>query len=191
MEIESPRFTEDDLRAFFDEVVAYERARPKDGLTLVERLEAASRRLGRAAANIPPGGGRDPQPAGGWTARETLAHIVLVSQVLGWATWAVASGEQDEITIMSFLSLRDVAGQGFAKVSTQELLEIAQGEHLNTMEYLCMADAEALARRAKVGPFELSAEEIGRLLLCAHIELHIEQLESALGAPRSRTGATT
>jgi hypothetical protein len=116
---------------------------------------------------------------------------VLVSQVLGWATWAVASGEEDEITIMSFLSLRDVAGQGFAKVSAQELLEIAQDEHLSLMEYLCMADAEALARRAKVGPFELSAEEIGRLLLCAHIELHIEQLESALGAARRRSGATT
>jgi DinB family protein/adenylate cyclase associated (CAP) protein len=189
MEIESPGFTEDDLRTFFDEVVAYERTRPNDGRTLVERLEAASNRLEQVVGSIGPGGGRQAAPDGGWTARETLAHIVLVSQVLGWATWAVASGEQNEITIMSFLSLRDVAGEHFAKVSAQELLEIAQGEHLSTIEYLCMADAESLARRAKVGPFELSAEEIGRLMLCAHLELHIEQLESALGT-RRRSGAT-
>jgi hypothetical protein len=189
MEIESPGFTEDDLSTFFDEVVAYERIRPNDGRTLVERLDAASTRLERVVGSSGPGGGRHAAPGGGWTARETLAHIVLVSQVLGWATWAVASGEQDEITIMSFLSLRDVAGEHFAKVSAQELLEIAQGEHLSTIEYLCMADADALARRAKVGPFELSAEEIGRLLLCAHLELHIEQLESALGT-RRRSGAT-
>lgn len=190
MEIESPRFTEDDLRAFFEEVVAYEQRRPKDGLTLVERLEAASSRLGTVVRGIAPGGGRNPVPGGGWSARETLAHIVLVSQVLGWATWAVGSGEQDEITIMSFLSLRDVAGDQFAKVSATELLEIAQSEHVSTIEYLCMVDAEALARRARVGPFDLSAEEIARLLLCAHLELHIEQLESALGA-RRRSGATT
>lgn len=184
MEIESPGFTEQDLRAFFDEVVAYEQARPSDGLTLVERLEAASRRLEQVVRTIGPGGGRRPAPHGGWTARETLAHIVLVSQVLGWATWAIASGEQDEITIMSFLSLRDVAGEHFAKVSMQELLEIAQSEHLATIEYLCMADAEALSRRAKVGPFDLSAEEIGRLMLCAHIELHVDQLVAALGTSR-------
>jgi len=190
MEIESPNFTEDDLRAFVDEVVAYERSRPKDGLTLVERLEAASRRLGEVVAYIAPGADRNPAPGGGWNARETLAHIVLVSQVLGWATWAVASGEQKEITIMSFLSLRDIAGDHFSKVSPRELVEIAQAEHLSTIEYLCMADAEALARRARVGPFDFSAEEIGRLLLCAHIELHIEQLESALGT-RRRSDVTT
>ena len=189
MEIESPGFTEQDLRAFFDEVVAYEKTRPRAGLTLVERLEVASRRLEDAVRAMGPGGGRQPAPDGGWTARETLAHIVLVSQVLGWATWAVASGEQDEITIMSFLSLRDVAGEHFAKVSAKELLEIAQSEHVATIEYLCMADAEALARRAKVGPFDLSAEEIGRLMLCAHIELHIDQLMAALGTPR-RTEAS-
>ncbi|MGH2689788.1 MAG: hypothetical protein ACRDKW_13435, partial [Actinomycetota bacterium] len=82
MEIESPNFTVDDLRAFVDEVVAYERSRPKDGLTLVERLEAASRRLGEVVAYISPGADRNPAPGGGWNARETLAHIVLVSQVL-------------------------------------------------------------------------------------------------------------
>src|SRR5205809_377796 len=85
------------------------------GRALVERLEIASRRLAQVAGSIGPGSGRQPAPDGGWTARETLAHIVLVSQVLGWATWAVASGEQDEITIMSFLALRDVAGEHFAK----------------------------------------------------------------------------
>src|SRR5207249_1626473 len=94
LQIESPGFTEDDLRVFFNEVIAYERTRPRDGLTLVERLEAASRRLAQVVGSIGPGGGRQPPVGGGWTARETLAHIVLVSQVLGWGTWAIASGER-------------------------------------------------------------------------------------------------
>ena len=46
MKIESTGFTEEDLKAFLQETVAFERTRAKDDLTLADRLEAAlARRL--------------------------------------------------------------------------------------------------------------------------------------------------
>ena len=41
MKIESTGFTEEDLKAFLQETVAFERTRAKDDLTLADRLEAA------------------------------------------------------------------------------------------------------------------------------------------------------
>ena len=59
---------------------------------------------------------------------------------------------------------------------------IARTELTSSIEFLCMADADQMGRLGKVGPFELTAEEIGELLLCGHLELHVDQLERSLGA---------
>ena len=114
MEIESPSFTEQDLRDFFGEVRNYEDARPLDGLTVVERLEASLGRLEELVTfmGVLPPPEQTEQTARDWTPREVLAHIVLFSQVLGWGMWAIGSGEQDEISLMSFLILRDGAPLG-------------------------------------------------------------------------------
>ena len=184
MEIDSTSFTEQDLRDFFAEVRNYEDARPSDGLTVVERLEASLGRLGELVTFmgvLPPPEQTD-QTARDWTPREVLAHIVLFSQVLGWGMWAIGSGEEDEISLMSFLILRDVSGAQFARVPADELLAIARTELTSSIEFLCMADAGQMGRVGKAGPFELTAAEIGELLLCAHLELHVEQLERSLGA---------
>lgn len=192
MEMESPSFTEQDLRAFIDEVVAYEEHRQLDGLTVVERLGAGIDRLGALVALMGPGRagqpaspatagpGPDRGSAKAWNAREILAHIVLVSQVLGWGMWAVGTGEQDEISLMSFLNLRDISGSTFAGMAARELLAIARHEITTAIEYLCLASPEEMGRVGRVGPFELTAEHIGQFLLCAHMELHIDQLERAL-----------
>ena len=45
MKIESTGFTEEDLKAFLQESVAFERTRAKDDLMFADRLEAASARL--------------------------------------------------------------------------------------------------------------------------------------------------
>ena len=184
MEIESSSFTERDLRDFFAAVRTYEDARPVDGLTVVERLEASLGRLEELVtfmAVLPPPE-QTVQDGKDWTPREVLAHIVLFSQVLGWGMWAIGSGEEDEISLMSFLILRDVSGAQFARVPADELLAIARTELTSSIEFLCMADADQMGRLGKVGPFELTAEEIGELLLCAHLELHVDQLERSLGA---------
>ena len=75
-----------------------------------------------------------------------------------------------------------VSGAQFARVPADELLAIARTELTSSIEFLCMADAGEMGRVGKVGPFELTAEEIGELLLCAHLELHVDQLERSLGA---------
>jgi hypothetical protein len=184
MEIESPSFTEEDLRCFIAEVRDFEDGRPLDGLTVVERLEASLNRLEELVtfmAVLPPPEQLD-SSVKEWTSREVLAHIVLFAQVIGWGMWAIASGDQDEIPLMSFLILRDVSGAKFARMAPDELLAIARTELTSSIEFLCMADASQMARIGKVGPFELTAAEIGEMLLCAHLEIHVAQLQGSLGA---------
>ncbi len=184
MKIESPGFTEADLQGFYEEVIAHEQRRPADDLTLADRLEAASDRLEELVGEMVEGG--DGSEPGGeeWNAREVLAHIGLISQLYGWITWAIATGEQAEIDLTSIVTLRDVAGAQRAQLPARELLAMAQTEHRDTIEFLRSVDPQALKRRAKVGPFDMSAEEAARLPLCAHLELHVRQLEEALLASR-------
>ena len=47
--------------------------------------------------------------------------------------------------------------------------------------YLRSADAEAMQRRAVLYEgFSMSAEEIAAMPLCAHLEIHLDQLERTL-----------
>jgi hypothetical protein len=192
---ESASFTEQDLNGFFREVRAYEDSRPFDGTTVVERLGRSLDRLEELVLfmDLLPAGG-DAPPGWGvareWGPREVLAHIVLMSQVLGWGMWAVGSGEQDEISLMSFLSLRDVSGQHFSRLQPAELLDMARTELTSSIEYLCLADADEMGRVGRVGSLELTAAEIGELLLCAHLEMHVDQLERSLQGARPATPPT-
>lgn len=184
MNVESMSFTEQDLYAFIREVIDYEVSRPLDGLPVTDRLEVASDRLAEVVGRMGDGARGVVE---GWSPKEILAHITLVSQVFGWATRAVGNGEQTEIDVTSFLLLRDLAGMGFAELPVAELLAIARAEHRSTIDYLRSADPEALERRARVYPFPLSVEQIAQFHVCAHLELHIEQLQEAL-EPRSALG---
>jgi hypothetical protein len=58
---------------------------------------------------------------------------------------------------------------------------MAQRDHQRTIAYLRSADAAALQRRAVLDEgFSMSAEEIAQLPLCAHLEIHLDQLEGTL-----------
>jgi hypothetical protein len=175
--IESTSFDEDDLHAFIHEVVAYEKARPLDGLPVPDRLERVSERLSDLATFV---GTADAAPAGEWTPREIVAHMVLVSQVFGWAAVAVGEGEQTAIDVLSFLRLRDAAGATFAELPLDDLVHMAIAEHEALVGYLRYAGPEALARRATVYPFPMGPEQIALFHVCAHVEMHIAQLEQAL-----------
>ena len=179
MHTHSPSFNEDDLYAFVQEVIEYEKARPLDALSIPDRLEKASERLAAAAGRI--GSRADEARDGEWTPREIVAHITLVSQVFGWAAWAVGEGEQTGIDVLSFLRLRDLAGSGFSELPLEELIHIAVSEHEAAVGYLRYASPEALARRANVYPFPMGPEQIVQFHICGHVEMHVEQLERALG----------
>jgi hypothetical protein len=183
LDSESSFSAEQDLKSFLDELRQYENRRIQDGSTVVERLERSLARLQELTLFVeltPPVYGQ----SDGWSPREILARTVLMTQVLGWGMWATGSGEQDEVSLSSFLSVHDVSGRQFAEMAPEELLDMARTELTNSMEYLCMADREEMARVGRVGPFELTAAEIGELLLCAHLEMRVEQLERSLQLQR-------
>jgi len=178
MKIESTGFTEEDLKAFLQESVAFERTRPKDDLTLADRLEAASARLTRLVEEMPPAEA-GAESGDEWTSKDVLIHIGLLSGLYAWITEAIATQAQAEIDLMSFFSLRDVAGAQRLELPVAELLTIAQTELDQAAGFLRSTTPSALQRRAKVGPFDLSAEEVARLGLCAHVESHVQQFEIA------------
>jgi hypothetical protein len=93
----------------------------------------------------------------------------------------VGKGEQTEIDVLSFLRLRDLAGAGFAELPLDELVHMAITEHETLVGYLRYASPEALARRATVYPFPMGPEQIALFHVCGHVEMHVAQLEQALG----------
>jgi hypothetical protein len=172
--IESPAFTERDMRAFLVEAVDYERRR------LADRLEAASARLGKLAPTLtlPQ---REREESEGWNAQEILAHIAVLSKFYGVLTSRVGSGKVSQIELLEAVQSRDPAGEQLSSLPPDQLLAMVQRDHQRTIAYLREADAEAMQRRAVLYEgFSMSAAEIAQLPLCAHLEIHLDQLERTL-----------
>ena len=174
MRIESPAFTEREMRAFLDEAVDYERRR------LADRLEADSARLGKLAPTLtlPQ---RGSEPSEGWSAQEILAHIAVLSKFYGTVIYRVGSGKLSQIELLEAVQSRDPAGEQLSSLPPDQLLAMAQRDHQRTIAYLRSADAAAMQRRAVLYEgFSMSAAELTALPLCAHLEIHLDQLERAL-----------
>jgi DinB family protein len=170
--IESPAFTERELQAFLDEVVDHERQRT------AERLEADSTRLAALVTQglITRGDGQRE-----WSGHDVLAHIAVLSKFYGVLIHQVGSGKRTEVDLLEQVQNRDVAGDQLSSLSPEQLLAIAQRDHQRTASYLRSADADAMQRR--VGLYEgftMSALEIAQLPLCAHLEVHLDQLERTI-----------
>ena len=182
--IESPAFTEREMRGFLDEFVDYERLR------LADRLEAASQRLAEIVQGFPApsplagegrGGGSASARGQDWSGQEVLAHIAVLSKFYGVLTSRVGSGKVSQLDLLPQVRDRDVAGEQLSSLPPHELLAMAQRDHQRTIAYLRSADAEAMQRRAVLDEdFSMSAEEIAQLPLCAHLEIHLDQLEGTL-----------
>jgi hypothetical protein len=172
--IESPAFTEREMRAFLDETVDYERLR------LAGRLEADSARLAELvpALTVPQRGRESPE---GWSGHEILAHIVVLSKFYGVLTSRVGSGRLSQVELLEAVQSRDPAGEQLSSLPPDQLLAMAQRDHQRTIAYLRSADAAAMQRRAVLYEgFSMSATEIAQLPLCAHLEIHLDQLERTL-----------
>ena len=167
MKIESPDFTEVNVRAFLEETLEHERLR------LADRLEADSARLkALVERGISTGDGDR------WSGQEILAHIVVLSKFYGVLTSQVGSGKLTEADLLGAAQARDVAAEPLLSRPATTLLEMAQREHRRTIAYLHGANALDLARRATLlGGIAMSAQEIATLPLCAHLEIHLNQLE--------------
>ncbi|HXN00819.1 MAG TPA: hypothetical protein VN973_02895 [Candidatus Dormibacteraeota bacterium] len=174
MRIESPAFTEREMRAFLDEAVDYERRR------LADRLEADSARLGKLAPALTlPQRGRGNSE--GWSGHEILAHIAVLSKFYGTVIYRVGSGKISQVELLEAVQSRDPAGEQLSSLPPDQLVAMAQRDHQKTIAYLRMADAVAMQRRAVLYEgFSMSAAELAALPLCAHLEMHLDQLERTL-----------
>jgi len=177
MRIESPDFTEREIRGFLDEFRDHERRR------LANRLEAASTRLAELVKglSVPSPSARGSTRGDEWSAQEVLAHIAVLSKFYGVLTCRVASGKITELDFLPQVKDRDVAGEQLSSLPRDQLLAFAQRDHQRTIAFLRSTDAEAMRRRAVLYEgFSMSAEEIASMPLCAHLEIHLDQLERTL-----------
>ena len=170
MKLESPDFTALNVEAFLAEMLDHERHR------LADRLEADSARL----AALVQAGVHDRRDGDAWSGQQVLAHIVVLSKFYGMLTSQVGAGKLTEVDLLGAAQARDVAADPLLTLPPEKLLSLAQRDHQRTVAYLRNTNGMDLARRANVlGSFTLSAQEIATLPLCAHLELHLEQLEGA------------
>jgi hypothetical protein len=96
-------------------------------------------------------------------------------------TARIGSGKLSELELLPNVKDRDVAGEQLSSLPPDQLLAFAQRDHQRTIAYLRSADAEAMRRRAVLYEgFSMSAAEIAAMPLCAHLEIHLDQLERTL-----------
>jgi hypothetical protein len=157
------------MRAFLDEVTEHERRRT------IDRLKASSAALTEIVAGGIEHGGNGEQ---GWTGHDVLAHIAVLSKFYGMLTYQVGTGKVSEVDLLENVRARDVAGEQLSWLTDAELLKVIERDHDRTIGYLEAADATAMHRRATVyDGFSMSALELAMLGLCAHLEIHLEQLK--------------
>ena len=172
MRVESTGFTGQDLERFLEELVE------RDREVLVQRLQRASARLAELAPRVPE---EPPSDSPTWNAREVLAHVAVLSKFYGVTAYRIGRGELAELDLAGQVALRDVQGERLARLPAAELLAMAQADHRRTLDWLARASPPELRRRCDMGGgLSMSAEEVLRLPLCAHLEQHLEQLEAAL-----------
>ena len=171
MEIESAAFTIADLNAFLDEMQNHDRH------LLANRLESASRRLGEIGARVNAGRGDGKE----WSDHELLAHIATLSKYYGVLVHRVAGGQITELNLLDSVHARDAAIDQAAELPPSDLVRMALTDHERTIKTLRAADPTALRRPIRIdGETTMTAEELARLPLINHLEMHIEQLERSL-----------
>lgn len=170
MKIESTAFTPTDVQGFLDEFLDHDRR------LLVDRLEKASARLAALGPRITSGHGD-----GGWSSHEVLAHIAVLSKFYGVLVHKISSGQMTELNLLENVNVRDVAGEQMARLDPAELLRMALSDHRRSIDTLRAVEPRALRRAARLEDGTMmTAEEIARLPLVTHLELHLEQLERSL-----------
>jgi hypothetical protein len=170
MKLESTTFTRSDVEQFLQEMLDHDR------LALADRLEKASARLAEIGPRVKAGRGE-----GEWSEHELLAHIAVLSKFYGVLVHKISSGQMTELDLLENVNLRDVVGDQMAQIEPAELLRMALSDQARTLKLLRSAGASSLRRVAKQENGELiSAEEVARLPLINHLEMHVDQLERAV-----------
>jgi hypothetical protein len=170
MKIESTGFTRADVEQFLDEMLDHDRN------LLADRLEKASARLAELGPRVRAGGGGDE-----WSQHELLAHISVLSKFYGVLVHKISTGQMTDVDLLENVNLRDVFGERLAQLEPAELLGMALADQARTLKLLRSVEPSSLRRKARLETGEMiSADEIARLPLVNHLEMHVDQLERAL-----------
>jgi Mycothiol maleylpyruvate isomerase N-terminal domain len=171
MKIESPAFTLDDVKAFMDTYLDRERN------LLADRLERASARVATLAPQIQ----SEPSGEADWNAHELLAHLAVLSKFYGVLVHRISTGQPLNMDLLQAVQLRDNAGKQMSELAPDELARMIATDHERTIKALRSTDPMNLRRTAELGDgITMTAEEVARLPLISHMEMHIEQLEKLL-----------
>jgi DinB family protein len=174
MKLESPAFTMDDVRNFMDTYLDRERH------LLANRLQKISNRLKELGPRVrAEPDGEDAE----WNAHEILAHIAVVSKFYGVLVHRIASGKMDDLDLLEAVNMRDAAGRQMSQLPPEELTRMALADHQRTIQTLREVDAASLRRSARIDDgTSMTAEEVARMPLVSHLEMHIDQLEKMLAS---------
>ena len=173
MKIESPAFTMDDVKAFMSTY------RDRERQLLADRLKRISDRLAEIG---PPVSSRQSDEAE-WNAHEVLSHLAVGSKFYGVLVHRIASGKLTDMNLLEAVNLRDAAGKQMSELDPAELLRMTLADHQRTINTLRTVDPASLQNSARVDDgTTMTAEEVARLPLITHMELHVEQLEKLLAS---------
>ena len=173
MKIESPAFTLEDVKSFMDTYLDRERD------ILAERLQQASDRLAALAPRVKSQAGDE----AAWSAHELLAHIAVLSKFYGVLVHRISSGQLPNMNLLEAVHLRDTAGHQMSQLEPPDLLRMTVADHERTIKTLRTTEPRDLRRSAELGDgITMTAEEVARLPLISHLELHIAELERLLDA---------
>jgi len=173
VKIESPAFTMDDVKAFMSTY------RDRERHLLADRLQRISDRL----AEIGPQVSSRQSDEAEWNAHEVLAHLAVVSKFYGVLVHRIASGKLTDMNLLEAVNLRDAAGKQMSEMDPAELLRMTLADHQRTINTLRTADPASLQNSARVDDgTTMTAEEVARLPLITHMEMHVEQLEKLLAS---------
>jgi len=171
MKIESPAFTPDDVNGFMDTYLDRERT------ILADRLQHASDRLSALAPRIK----AEPGDESGWNAHELLAHLAVLSKFYGVLVHRIATGQPPNLNLLEAVHLRDEAGRQMSRLEPADLLRMTVADHERTIKALRTSEPHALRQSADLGDgITMTAEEVARLPLISHLEMHIDELEKLL-----------
>jgi hypothetical protein len=172
VKIESPAFTLEDVHDFMDTYLDRERN------LLADRLQQASDRLAAIGPRVQAERGDKED----WNAQELLAHLAVLSKFYGVLVHRISTGTPPDLDLLQAVQLRDSAGDQMARLEPQELVRMTLADHERTIKTLRSADPKALRQSADLGNgITMTAEEVARLPLISHLEMHIDQLEKMLG----------
>jgi DinB family protein len=172
MKIESPGFTMDDIRAF---MTSY---RDRERHLLADRLQRVSERVAELGPRVKR---HTDDSVSEWNAHEILAHIAVVSKFYGVLVHRIAGGKLEDMNLLEAVNLRDSAGRQMAELEPGELARQAVADQQRTIQTLREVDPSSLERSARIDDgTSMTAEQVARMPLIAHLEMHVEQLEKAL-----------